>query len=114
MFVTAAAIAGLAGSVCASPISPRQAAASQGQNVIVEGIATIHEDSARPGIDLVLTGRDNSRLTGFVPQESEAAMADLKNYDGKAVELTGVVQMTGGRPEIRITSPKQLAMAEPE
>jgi DNA/RNA endonuclease YhcR with UshA esterase domain len=111
MAISVAAVAAWGSSAQAGAISPREAQASDGQNVIVEGTARIHEDAAQPGMDVELTGHDNGHLLGFVPQGSVTAFPDLKSYDGKTVDITGVVQTSDGQAEIRITSPRQLVIA---
>ena len=113
IFIAATAIFGLVSSVyAAGPITPRQALGSAGQNVVVEGtVSGIYPDPMQAGVDLEVTAQD-SHIIGFIPEGSESAFADIKAYAGKTVDLTGVVQTSDGRAEIRITSERQLSPAQ--
>jgi hypothetical protein len=94
-------------------IKPSQAAAQQGSLVIVEGTADVHDDSTRSGIDITLTGSDNSHLNAFIPTQDREQFPDLNSYNGKTVDVTGVVLFDGGKPEIRVLRPNQVKLASP-
>jgi opacity protein-like surface antigen len=110
---TAAALIALAGSACASTIKPSQAAANEGQLVIVEGTATIHDDGAKSGKDVEIAGSDNSRMIAFIPMTSENEFPSADSLNGKLVDVSGVIQMDTGKPTIRLTRTSQLKLAAP-
>ena len=109
--VIAAALAVLAAPVSASsnpPIAPSQAAANVGACMTVEGRAAIAPDSYRPGMDIALGDQDQSFLI-YVPNTGR--FPDLNSLDGQSVDITGVIQMDRGRPEILLANPELLTAA---
>jgi len=105
-------IAALASSASAATIRPSQALSAQGQLVIVEGTANIHDDTARAGKDVDVTAGD-SHLVAFIPLQSKDVFPALDSFNGKTVGVTGVVLFNSGRPEIRLMRANQLKLATP-
>jgi hypothetical protein len=112
-FVIAAALAVLAAPVAASsnpPISPSQAMSNVGACMTVEGRATIAPDSYRPGLDIALGDQDqDSHFLIYVPNTGR--FPDINSLDGQAVDITGVIQIDLGRPEILLANPELLTTA---
>ena len=102
-----------ASAYAAGAIKPSEAASQEGSLVIVEGTADVHDDSGRPGVDITLTGSDNSHMTAFVPTQAKNLFPDLGSYSGKTVDVTGVVAFNSGRPVIRVMRANQLKLASP-
>jgi hypothetical protein len=114
-FVVAAALAVLAAPVAASsnppPIAPSQALSRVGACMTVEGPASITPDSTRPGLDIALNDPDQgSRFLIYVPQPGN--FPDVNSLDGQAVDITGVIQLDQGRPEILLSNPELLTVAD--
>ena len=95
-----------------APISPKLALSNKGQCVIVEGKATIRKDPNRAGTDVDLDG-EKSPFLGYIIPGDEAQFPGLSSYNGKIVDITGVVQFYQGRAEIKISSSKQIKSASP-
>lgn len=84
-------------------ITPTQALSRIGQCATVEGRATIVPAiGGRIGMQMTVED-DTNRLTGYI--NGPAAFPDLMSLDGQTVNLTGVVHMVYGRPEIALNSP---------
>ena len=114
LLLTAATMVVIAGTCAqAGTIKPSQALSNQGQLVIVEGTANVHTDAGRSGVDVELVGTDNSHMTAFIPQQSVNVFPALDTFDGKHVNVTGVVVFNGGKVEIRLMRANQLKLAEP-
>jgi hypothetical protein len=94
--------------LASAPVSPSVAASELGQKVTVEGIATIHEDPQQPGKDVDLTGKNNNRIVGFIPAWFEHNFSALGSYNGRVVDITGIVKHDSGRAQILVMSPDQL------
>jgi hypothetical protein len=95
-----------------SPISPQQALAAQGQDVIVEGTAAISEAVGMPGTFVRLTDNSDATMIGYIPQGDESRFPDLKELDGKRVEMTGVVEQSNGHSMIELSSASQLRIVQ--
>jgi DNA/RNA endonuclease YhcR with UshA esterase domain len=106
---TGALIVSAQGAVLA-PISPQLAQSNKGQCVMVEGKANIRKDPNRLGTDVNLDG-EKSPFLGYVPPGNESQFPVLSSYEGKIVDITGVVQFYQGRAEIKITSANQIKPA---
>jgi DNA/RNA endonuclease YhcR with UshA esterase domain len=114
VMIAAAAMTLIASSASAAgmtTIRPSEAISQQGSLVTVEGVASVHKDGARSGMDVALTGSDNSRMNAFIPIQAQDLFPGLESYDGKTVDVTGVVLFDQGRPEIRVVRPNQLKLA---
>jgi len=91
------------------PITPEQARSNEGENVVIEGTATVHAAERRMGwyIDLNGTG-PSSPFAGYIPDEDKSQFPNLSNVNGKKVDVTGVVQFRNGKPIIKMTDSHQL------
>ena len=107
---SAAVLADTAQMPAATPITPNQAMANQGQNVTVEGVASISDANGMPAglfIRLGGGGRD-APFAGYISAENQGKFPGLGTLKGKMVAITGVVETTTTIPIIRITSPDQI------
>jgi len=105
VFIVAACLSGSilpAYAVYTDPISPTQALANIGGCVTVEGHATLTSATGRLGMQLTLDD-GNTQLVGFIA--TPASFTELSSLDGQTVDLTGVIQVDYGKPEIELNSP---------
>jgi DNA/RNA endonuclease YhcR with UshA esterase domain len=77
----------------------------------VEGKAHIYRDPERFGT-VVQLGRPNE-FHGYIIGGDEHEFSDLRAYEGRVVDITGVIQFFRSVPEIRMTEAHQLLMAPP-
>ena len=83
-------------------ITPTQALANVGLCMTVEGRASLGPaEGGRDGMQLTIDD-GNSKLIGYI--SAPASLPDLNSLDGQTVNLTGVIQMDYGRPEIELNS----------
>ena len=109
-----AALVLLSSAVAARAISADQANSYKGSNVTMEGVAHVHPARRQAGTDIELAGPSGrSHLIGFVATGDASKFPDLSIYDGKMLDITGVVQDDIGQAEIPITSPRQIAIVPP-
>lgn len=105
----AACIASASYAASENAISPDQTMSKMGECMTVEGQVSLGPSKGRFGADLSFAG--NSRFIGYVPMTD--SLGDLARYDGRTVDLTGVIEPGRYSPaEIQITSPEQLMMAD--
>jgi hypothetical protein len=83
-------------------ITPTRALSNIGLCMTVEGHATLSPAAGRLGMQLTLDDGTN-RLTGYIPTPD--SFPDLNSLDGQMIDLTGVIQMDYGVPEIEMNSP---------
>ena len=89
------------------PISVDQALANKGQNVTVEGVASIHRDS-RLGTYVDLDGRwPATHFSGYIPSGNEHEFP-LDGLEGHVVDITGTIAVRRSIPTIIITNGSQL------
>jgi hypothetical protein len=85
-------------------ITPTQALSNVGLCMTVEGRATLTPaNGGRDGMQLTLDDGNGGRLVGYV--SAPASLPDLNSLDGQTVDLTGVIQVDYGLPEIELNSP---------
>jgi uncharacterized membrane protein YcgQ (UPF0703/DUF1980 family) len=97
----------------AGALRPSQALAYRGQLALIEGTADIQSDSSNSRINVKLTGSDNSHFTAFITERSKNRFPTLDTYNGKTVDVFGVVYFDSGRPTIELTQPNQIKLASP-
>ena len=83
-------------------ISPTQALSNVGLCMTVEGHATLSPAAGRLGMQLTLDDGVN-HLTGYIPTPD--SFPELSSLDGQTVDVTGVIQMDYGMPEIEMNQP---------
>src|ERR1700743_3119379 len=86
------------------PLRADQARANEGQNIIVEGIASdIHQDY-RFGTYLDIDSHGPSPVfAGYIPKGNEGQFPDIETLRGHVVRITGVVRIRDGYPIIQMT-----------
>jgi len=85
------------------PITPTQALHNVGLCMTVEGRATLSPAAGgRLGMQLTLDD-GTQQLTGYIPTPD--SFPDLNSLDGQTVDLTGVIQIDYGKPEIEMNQP---------
>ena len=105
-FAVVVLVAFASSAYAADALRPSQAMANQGQLVIIEGTADIQNDSSNSGINVKVTGSDNSHLTAFIPIGAESMFPTLDSYNGKIVDVTGVVDFEFGRTHDQVDATK--------
>jgi hypothetical protein len=95
-----------------APISPQLALSNKGQCVMVEGKANVRKDPNRLGTDVDLDG-EKSPFLGYILPGDLLQFPTLNTYNGKIVDITGIVQFYQGRAEIKMTSASQIKIASP-
>jgi hypothetical protein len=95
-------------------ITPEQTTGSKGQNVTVEGVATISDANSMllPGIAVHLNsnGQRSAPFAGYIAAGDTYKFPDLRELDGRVISMTGVVEATNTIPIIRLTSPDQITI----
>jgi opacity protein-like surface antigen len=109
--VTLAAL--VSSAYAAGALRPSQAMAYRGQLALIEGIADIQSNSSNSRINVKLTGSDNSHFTAFIPEGNKNRFPTLDTYNGKTVDVFGVVYFESGGPTIMLTQPNQIKLASP-
>lgn len=97
-----------ASSALAATYAPADAAKHVGETATVAGTASVYV--AKSGVTFVdLGGRGrNAPFTGVIFKEKAALVPNVQFYDGKTVEITGLIKDYQGKPEIIITDASQL------
>jgi DNA/RNA endonuclease YhcR with UshA esterase domain len=93
------------------PLAPPDAKGFEGECMTVEGKAHIYRDAERFGT-VVQLGRPNE-FHGYIIGGDEHEFPDLQAYEGRMVDITGVIQFFRSVPEVRMTEPHQLSIAPP-
>jgi len=114
MRAPAASILALAAFIAApasAAVIPASAASSHaGQSVTVEGVVSeVH--TARSGKETFIDmggAYPNQAFTAVIFAASMSAVGDVSGLTGKTVDVTGTIQMYGGKPEVIITSRAQI------
>jgi hypothetical protein len=106
-----ALVAGTSSHAQFEPLAPRDTLAHEGECFTVEGRAHIFPDPLRLGTDVEL-GRPHEFL-GYILPGHEHVYQNLRAYDGRMVDITGVIQFYLSVPEIKMTDAHQLMMAPP-
>ncbi len=95
-------------------VSPEQATGMRGQNVTVEGIASIGPSNTllQPGVYLRLNsnGGPGAIFAGFIAEGDQNKFPDIRELDGKVIAITGVVESTNTIPMIRVLTPDQIIL----
>jgi hypothetical protein len=90
------------------PITVRQALANKGQNVTVEGVASIHVDS-RLGTYVDLDGKwPATHFSAYIPDGNEGQFPPLHSIEGHVVDITGTIGIRRGIPTVIMTDSDQL------
>jgi DNA/RNA endonuclease YhcR with UshA esterase domain len=96
-----------------APIPDAQAAAHVGQHVTIEGtVASVH--TSRKGHTYINFGAPYPAqdFTAVVFASSAGAFINLAGLSGKHVQVTGVIRLYEGKPEVILEAPAQLKVLE--
>lgn len=111
--VLLAALITSTGLAVAAPISASLAGKFVGRNVTVEGkISDVH--FSKSGVTFIDIGGKypRYRFTALIPLQSAAHFENVQGYEGRLVEITGMVEMYRGKPEIVLTAPDQIQVID--
>ena len=93
-------------------VSDTEAAAHVGQMATVQGLVADVYVSQKGDVFLNFENPyPNEVFSGVVFASSAGQFGDLTSYQGKQVQVTGVIRLYKGRPEIILQSPDQLRIA---
>jgi DNA/RNA endonuclease YhcR with UshA esterase domain len=91
-------------------LSPTDAANHTGENATVEGVASVYVSKGGTiFVDLGGSGR-SAPFTGVIFKDKASAVPNVTQYDGKTVDITGLVKQYRGKPEIIINSASQIVV----
>jgi DNA/RNA endonuclease YhcR with UshA esterase domain len=94
----------------AETIQPADAAKYVGKSVTVEGIVSeVHHTTSGKATFVDIGGRyPNNVFTGVLFSDDAPKFLDIDSLTGKTIDLTGIVKLYQGRPEIILNDPGQL------
>ncbi|MGA7676274.1 MAG: hypothetical protein WCA78_14660 [Rhizomicrobium sp.] len=100
----------LATSAVAQTIRPADALAHVGQTVTVEGVVSEVYNAARTDTTFIDMGGayPNNVFTAVIFSEDASRFSDVEALDGKTVDVTGVIRLYKGIPEIILKSAGQI------
>ena len=90
-------------------LTPHDAKAFEGECMTVEGKAHIYRDPVRVRHSRAI--RPPNEFHGYIIRGDEHEFPNLHAYEGRVVDITGVIQFYLSVPEIRMTEAHQLLMA---
>lgn len=97
------------GPALAETISPTDAASHRGQRVTVEGIVSEVFTSRRGDTFIDISGRyPNENFYGVIFSDSSAAIGNIDGLTGKTVDVTGMIKLYRGKPEIIVRTRNQI------
>jgi len=106
-----AAIVLAASPAAAAAMRVSQAMTSQGQNVVVEGTAHVEDEAG--AVNVELTDDSKGHLVLNIPMQMRSNFPDLASYNGKTVEVRGIVEIGARGAQITINRANQLKLAAP-
>jgi DNA/RNA endonuclease YhcR with UshA esterase domain len=110
-FIVAAVASVIAGAAHADAITPRAAAGYIGRAVTIHGTVSAVVTDPRSGTTFLDFGPDypDMDFTAVIFHDHAAAFGNISSVNGRAVDITGVVRLYKGAPEIILNSPSQLS-----
>ncbi len=95
-------------------ITPADAAKHVGDEVVVQGVVDQVSVSTRSETAFLNFGGryPNHTFNAVIFRAEQPKFPGLKTYEGKAVQVRGVVIIFRGKPEIILDEPAQLRLAE--
>jgi hypothetical protein len=92
----------------AATVSPAGAWEYVGKHVTVEGVASVHQIAGGMClIDLKGHGPD-APFAAVILNDNAGQFPDVQSYDGKTLDISGMVELYQGMPEIVLKSPSQI------
>jgi DNA/RNA endonuclease YhcR with UshA esterase domain len=100
----------IAASAKAETIQPGDAAKYVGKSVTVEGpVSEVHHTASGKAIFVDMGGRyPNNVFTGVLFSDDTSKFTDIDTLAGKIIDMTGVIKLYQGRPEIILNDPAQI------
>ena len=93
-------------------ITPEEAAKHVGELVIVQGTITQMAVTVNLTTHIDFGGRyPNQVFTATIYRVKQPFFPTVRDYEGKAVQVRGVVRLYKGKPDIILTEPSQLRPA---
>jgi DNA/RNA endonuclease YhcR with UshA esterase domain len=90
--------------------TPQEAAKHVGETATVTGKVDGFHQSGKGNIFLNMGGKyPNQTFTAFIPSASAAQFSQPQQYEGQTVSVSGKITLYQGKPEIKVTSPSQIA-----
>ena len=106
----AAVFAALAVAQAPPNYTPEEAARHVGETATVTGTVDGFNQSGKGNIFLNMGGKyPNQAFTAWIPPESAAQFSNPQDYEGKTIAVSGKITLYRGKPEIKVTSPSQIA-----
>jgi len=76
--------------------------------MVTDKVDGVHQ-SGKGNIFLNMGGKyPNQAFTAFIPSSSAAQFSNPQQYEGRAVSVSGKIELYHGKPEIIVTSPSQI------
>ena len=88
-------------------ITPQEAATQEGKQVKVKGVVDGQKTSAKGSTYLNFGGRYPNQVFSCVLRSKDFPDG-VPSYEGKEVEVTGLVKMYEGKPSMDVKSPEQI------
>jgi len=100
----------MAESAKAETIQPGDAAKYVGKSVTVEGpVSDVHHTASGKATFVDMGGSyPNKVFTGVLFSDDAAKFPDIDSLAGKTIDITGVIKLYQGRPEIILNDPDQI------
>jgi DNA/RNA endonuclease YhcR with UshA esterase domain len=94
----------------AETITPPDAGNYIGKTVTVEGaVSEVHHTASGKATFVDMGGRyPNNVFTGVLFSDDAAKFPDVDSLAGKTIDMTGVIKLYQGRPEIILNDPGQI------
>ena len=94
-------------------ITPAEAVQHVGDEVVVQGTVSQIVLSVNLTTHINLGGRyPNHVFTATIFKAKQTLFTGVKDYEGKVVQVQGLVHLYRGKPEIVLTEPTQIRLAE--
>ena len=94
-------------------ITPAEAAKHVGEVVVVQGTVSQIVLSVNLTTHINFGGRyPNHIFTATIFKAKQTLFTAVKDYEGKVVQVQGLVHLYRGKPEIVLTEPTQIRLAE--
>jgi hypothetical protein len=100
----------IAASAKAETIQPGDAAKYIGKSITVEGpVGEVHHAASGKATFVDMGGRyPNNVFTGVLFSGDAPKFPDIDSLAGKTIDITGVIKLYQGRPEIILNDPEQI------
>lgn len=90
----------------AATVSPAGARNYVGKCVTVEGVASVH--ALAGGMCFIHLGSRDTPFAAVIPKGKVGRFPHVQDYDGKTLDVSGIVELRRDLPEIVLKSPSQI------